>query len=68
MSHRAPIKTGTIRTYLDNYHLGPGHCRQDWRNGAVSILIHGDLKQLKVEINEFCKEQHIEACAIKTES
>jgi exonuclease III len=38
-------------TYLDNYHLGAGHCRQDRRNGGVSIFIHGDLKHSKVKIN-----------------
>jgi exonuclease III len=54
--------------YLDNYHLGAGHCRPDRRNGGVSIFIHGDLKHSKVKMNEFCKEQHIEACAINTES
>ena len=69
MSHRHQLKQAQLKlTYLDNYHLGAGHCRQDWRNGGVSIFIHGDLKHSKVEINEICKEQHIGACAIKTES
>jgi len=34
-------------TYLDNYHLGAGYCRQDLRKGGVSIFIHGDLKYCK---------------------
>jgi len=34
-------------TYLDNYHLGAGYCRQDLRKGAASIFIHGDLKYFK---------------------
>jgi hypothetical protein len=55
-------------TYLDNYHLGAGYCRQDLRKGGIRISNQGDLKYFKVKINELCKEQHIEACAIKTES
>jgi hypothetical protein len=69
MNHRTSIKRGTIRTYLsDNYHLGAGYCRQYSRKGGVSIFIHSDPKFSKININEFCKEQHIEACAIKKES
>jgi len=44
MSHRTPIKTGTIRTYLDNYHLDAGYCRQDLRKVGISVFIHGDLE------------------------
>jgi hypothetical protein len=66
MNHRTSVTTGTIRTCLsDNYHLGAGYCRQYLRKGGVSIFVHGDLKLSKININEFCKEQHIKACAIK---
>jgi hypothetical protein len=66
MNHRTSIKTGTIRTYFsDNYHLGAGYCRQYSRKGEVSTFVHSDLKFSKINISEFCKKQHIEACAIQ---
>jgi hypothetical protein len=53
--------------YLDNYNLGAIYCRQYLKMGGVSIFVHGKLKFSNININEFCKDQDIEACAIQLE-
>jgi hypothetical protein len=52
MSHRTPLKQAQLElTYLDNYHLGAGYCKQAIRKGGESIFFHGDLKYCKVKTN-----------------
>ena len=53
--------------YLDNYTLGAIYRRQYLKKGGVSIFVHMNLKCSNININEFCKDQDIEACAIKLE-
>jgi hypothetical protein len=61
------LKPGQLElTYLEN--LGSGFCRQNLRKDGVSIFVHSDLKFSKVNTQEFCKEQYIEASAIKIKS
>jgi hypothetical protein len=48
-------------TYIEHYNLGAGYCRQTLRQGGGCIFVHAQY----LNLNSFCKEQDLEACAIK---
>jgi hypothetical protein len=48
-----------------NYNLGAEHCRQTFRQDVVCIFVHEKLKFSNVNLNEFCKDDDLEACAVK---
>jgi exonuclease III len=50
---------------LDGYKLGVAYCRKSLLKGGVSIFVHEKYNYLNVELSKFCKEQDIEACALK---
>ena len=45
--------------------LGAKYCRKSRTNGGISIFIHETLLFTIVELNEFCKDQDLEVCAVK---
>ena len=50
---------------MDHYNLGAKFCRETHKSGGVSIFVHDTLQYTNIKLDEFCKEQDIEACAIK---
>jgi hypothetical protein len=51
-------------THIEHYNLGGEYCRQTFRQGGVCIFVHKKLKFSDVNLNEFCKEQNLEVCAV----
>jgi hypothetical protein len=49
----------------EHYNLRAEYSRQTFRHGGVCIFVHEKLKFLNVTLNEVCKEQHLEVCAVK---
>jgi hypothetical protein len=52
--------------YTDQYKLGAKFCRDSYKSGGVSILVHDNLQCTNINLDEFCKEQDIESYAIYT--
>jgi exonuclease III len=50
---------------LDGYKLGAAYCRKSLLKGGVSIFVLEKYSYLNVDLSKFCKEQDIEACALK---
>jgi exonuclease III len=48
-------------THIEHYNISADYCRQTLRQGGVCIFVHDTINYL----NAFCKEQDLEACAIK---
>jgi hypothetical protein len=51
--------------YMDQYKLGGKHCGECLKNGGVCIFVHGTLQCTNINLDEFCKEQDIEAYAVR---
>jgi hypothetical protein len=52
-------------TYIEHYKLRAEYCRQALTQGGVCIVVHEKLKFSNVNLNEFCKEQDLEVCAVQ---
>ena len=52
-------------TPIPNYKLGAKYCRQNLKNGSVSIYTHDTLTFSKSNVLKHCKEQDIEICAVQ---
>ena len=50
---------------MDQYKLGAKFCRECHKCGGVSIFVDDTLQCTNINLDEFCKEQDIEACAVK---
>ena len=50
---------------MDQYKLGAKLCRESLKNGGVSIFVHDTLQCTNINLDEFCKEQDNEACAVR---
>jgi hypothetical protein len=50
---------------MDQYKLGAKFCRESLKNGGVSIFVHDILQYKNINVDEFFKEQDIEACAVR---
>jgi pyrimidine deaminase RibD-like protein len=50
---------------IDNYRLGALYCRKFLEKGGVCIFVHKNLNYVNINLSEYCKDQHIEACALK---
>jgi len=50
---------------MDQYKFGAKFCRESHKSGGVSIFVHDTLQCTNINLDEFCKEQAIQACAIK---
>ena len=52
-------------TCIKYYKLGAKYCRKGCKYGGVSIFVHETLLFSTVELNEFCRVQDLEVCAVK---
>jgi hypothetical protein len=52
-------------TCITYYNFGAKHCRKSYKYGGESIFVHETLLFSTVEMNEFCKDQDLEICAVK---
>jgi exonuclease III len=52
-------------TYTEYYSLGAEYCRQALKQVGVCIFVHKKLTFSNVNLNEFCKQQDLEVCAVK---
>jgi len=50
---------------MDQYKLGTKFCRESLKNGGVSIFVHDTFQCTNINLDEFCKEQDTEACAVR---
>jgi exonuclease III len=50
---------------IDSYKLGANHCRTRHEKGGVCIYVQKNLKYVKIDLDEYCKDKDFEACAIK---
>jgi len=50
---------------MDQYTLGAKFCTESHKSGGVSVFVHHTLQCTNINLDEFCKEQDIEACAVK---
>jgi hypothetical protein len=48
-----------------NINVGAKFCRESLKNDGVSIFVHDTLQCTNINLDEFCKEQDIEACAVR---
>ena len=53
---------------INNYRLGAAYCRQAVKRGGVCIFVHETLRSTNIDLVAYCKEQVIEACALKIET
>jgi exonuclease III len=54
--------------HIENYKLGTNYCRKTLEKGGVTIFIQQNLNFTNVNIDEYCLDRHIEACALKLKS
>ena len=50
---------------IDKYRLGAVYCRKFLEKDGVCIFVHKNLNYVNINLSEYCKDQHIEACALK---
>jgi exonuclease III len=50
---------------INNYNLGAFCCRKSRKHGGVSIFVHDTLTYTNIDINKYCNEFDLEACALK---
>jgi len=53
-------------TYINSYNLGSKYCRVNRKYGGVSIFVHETLSFTTIDLSEFCNDQYIEICAVKS--
>jgi len=51
--------------YMNQYKHDAKFCRESHKSGGVSIFVHDTLQCTDITLDEFCKEQDIETCAVK---
>jgi hypothetical protein len=49
---------------LDNYILSAYYCRKLYKNGGTCIYIHESLNSESINLDKYCHDKEIEACAI----
>ena len=52
-------------TCIKYYNLGAKYCRKGCKCGTASIFVHETLLFSNAELNEFCKDQDLEVCAVR---
>jgi len=57
--------TKIVFIYVVQYKLGAKCFRESLKNGGVSIFMHDTLQCTSIYLDEFCKEEDIEACAVR---
>lgn len=58
---------GLEHIHIENNNLGAKYCRQILKEGRVNNFIHKNLKFTNLNLEDYCKDQLIEACALKLE-
>jgi hypothetical protein len=53
------------RTHLEHYSFSAIYCRTNLTLDGTSIFVQGKLNFLNINLSAFCKEQDLEACAVK---
>jgi hypothetical protein len=51
--------------YMDQYKLGTKFYMESHKCGGVSTFVHDTLQCTNINLDEFCKEQDTEACAVR---
>jgi hypothetical protein len=54
--------------HIESFKLGAKYCRKTLEKGGVSIFVHKTLKFANINLDNYCKDQDMEACALKLES
>jgi exonuclease III len=57
-------KEELIHLNLDNYTLGAYYCRSQYKKGGTCIYIHKSLNFETINLDRFCHNRDMEACAI----
>jgi hypothetical protein len=52
---------------LEGYKLGAAYYRKSLLKGGVCTFVHKKYNYSNVDLSKYCKEQDIEACALKLE-
>jgi hypothetical protein len=53
-----------VHLNLDNYVLSAYYCRKYYKNGRTCIYIHENLNSEIINLDKYCHDKDIEACAI----
>jgi hypothetical protein len=54
--------------HVENYNLGVRCCRRTLEKWGVSIFVHKNLKFTKINLEDYCKDQDLEAYVLKLDS
>jgi len=50
---------------IEHYTLGASYCRQSRTHGGVGIFVHNTSSYSTINLNKFCNDHDLEACAIQ---
>jgi exonuclease III len=53
-----------VHPNLDNYILGAYYSRKHFKKGGTCIYVHNSLKIATINLDNYCYEKDIEACAV----
>jgi exonuclease III len=53
-----------IHLNLDNYSLGAYYSRKYFKKGGTCIYVHNSLKTININLDKYCYDKDIEACAV----
>jgi hypothetical protein len=65
ISEHHRVYSDLCHTCINHYNLGAQYCRKTLRQGGVCIFVHDSINYTSVNLNCFCKEQDLKACAVK---
>ena len=51
--------------FVNDYKLATYFCRTSYAKGGACMYVHKSIKNESVDIENYCKEKHLEACATK---
>ena len=51
---------------INQYLLGAFHCRSSRKFGGVNVFVHESLTYSNTDVNRYCHDYDLEACALKT--
>jgi exonuclease III len=61
--HLTDFEIGNI--CIKRYNLGAFYCRKSRKHCGVSIFVHDTLTYINIDLNKYCSESDLEACALK---
>jgi hypothetical protein len=50
--------------HIDNYTLGAFYCRRHFKMGGTCIYVHNNQSAINIDLDKFCNDKDIEACAV----